>query len=69
MTVTAPTAASTVDILTPEFKRDLNAYFGRLPASAPMKTLKDVIDYNNAHPADALKYGQATADGTARPPT
>ena len=28
-----------VDILTPEFKRDLNAYLGRLPASAPMKSL------------------------------
>ena len=26
-----------------------------------MKTLKDVIDYNNAHPEDGLKYGQATA--------
>ena len=31
----------------------------RLPASAPMKTLADVIAYNNANADDALKYGQA----------
>src|SRR5690349_5470677 len=53
-----PSAAGTGDILTPEFKRDLNAYLGRLPASAPMKSLADIIAYNSAHEADALKYGQ-----------
>ena len=41
----------------------------RLPASAPMKTLADVIAYNNANADDALKYGQATADRRARRPT
>ena len=56
--INAPTAANTGDILTPEFKRDLNAYLGRLPASAPMKSLADIIAYNTAHPDDALKYGQ-----------
>jgi amidase len=56
--ITAPTSAAPVDILTPEFKRDLNAYLGRLPASAPMKSLADIIAYNNADPDDALKYGQ-----------
>ena len=35
------------DILTPEFKRDLNAYLSRLPASAPMKSLADIIAYND----------------------
>jgi amidase len=56
--VAAPTSSAPFDILTPEFKRDLNAYLSRLPADAPMKTLKDIIDYNAAHPADATKYGQ-----------
>ena len=48
------------DILTPEFKRDLNAYLGRLPASAPMKSLADIIAYNSdpAHMQEAIKYGQ-----------
>ena len=56
--MTAPTSPAPFDILTPEFKRDLNAYLSRLPADAPMKTLQDIIDYNTAHAADALKYGQ-----------
>ena len=42
-----------------EFKRDLNAYLGRLPASAPMKSLADIIAYNTAHADEALKFGQA----------
>src|SRR4051794_1332247 len=48
---TVPVAApqsSSVDILTREFKRDLNAYLARLPASAPMKSLQNIIDYNSA---------------------
>ena len=59
VTVPSPNAASNSSILFQEFKRDIAAYFSRLPASAPMKTLKDVIDYNNAHPEDGLKFGQA----------
>src|SRR5262249_39228430 len=60
VTVTSPTS-SAPDILTPEFKRDLSAYLGRLPASAPMKSLADIIAYNNAHAQEALKYGQSQA--------
>ena len=48
----------TGDILTPEFKRDLNAYLSRLPANAPMKSLADIIAYNTANAADATKFGQ-----------
>jgi hypothetical protein len=48
-------------ILTQEFKRDLNAYLGRLPANAPMDTLADIIAYNEAHPEEALKFGQTQA--------
>jgi amidase len=58
VTVGTPTAGAPFDILTPEFKRDLNAYLRRLPADAPMKSLADIIAYNDAHPADATKYGQ-----------
>src|SRR3954467_6820106 len=61
VTVPSPNAASNSSILFQEFKRDLAAYFSRLPASAPMHTLADVIAYNNAHADDALKYGQVTA--------
>jgi len=56
--VTAPAGAAAPSILTPEFKRDLNAYLARLPESAPRKTLSDVIAYNDANPGVALKFGQ-----------
>ena len=46
------------DVLTAEFKRDLNAYLGRLPASAPIKSLADIIAFNTAHADEALKFGQ-----------
>ncbi len=58
MTVTTPSSSAPFDILTPEFKRDINAYLGRLPASAPMKSLADIIAYNNAHADEAIKWGQ-----------
>ncbi len=60
-TVLIPTpspAQNFSDILASEFKRDLNAYLSRLPASAPMKSLQDIIDYNTAHADEALKFGQ-----------
>ena len=58
VTIPAPAAPGAGDILTPEFKRDLNAYLARLPQSAPMKTLQDIIAYNTAHADEALKFGQ-----------
>jgi amidase len=45
-------------VLTYEFKRDLNAYLGRLPAGAPMRTLADIVAFNDAHAQVALKFGQ-----------
>ena len=57
--VAAPTSAAPFDVLTAEFKRDLNAYLGRLPASAPVKSLADIIAFNSAHETEALKFGQA----------
>jgi amidase len=48
-------------VLNYEFKRDLNAYFARLPADAPIHSLAEVIAYNRAHAPAALKFGQARA--------
>lgn len=48
-------------VLTYEFKRDLNAYLSSLGPDAPVKTLADIIAFNNANPEAALKYGQARA--------
>jgi amidase len=48
-------------VLSYEFKRDLNIYLSRLPSGAPMKTLADIIAYNNAHAEVALKFGQVHA--------
>ncbi|MDA0179593.1 amidase family protein [Solirubrobacter phytolaccae] len=66
VTVASPTAAGTGDILTPEFKRDLNAYLGRLPASAPMKSLADIIAFNNLHADETLKFGQSQLEASER---
>ena len=49
-------------VLTYEFKRDLNAYLSSLGPDAPVKTLADVLAFNNANPEVALKYGQARAE-------
>lgn len=46
------------DVLTYEFKSDMNAYLSSLGDSTKVKTLKDIIDFNNKHPEEALKYGQ-----------
>ncbi|AIQ50792.1 amidase family protein [Paenibacillus sp. FSL R7-0331] len=43
-----------------EFKTSLNAYLARLGPGAKMRTLKDIIDFNHAHPQETLRYGQST---------
>jgi amidase len=43
-----------------EFKTSLNAYLARLGPGAPIRSLKDIIDFNHAHPTETLKYGQST---------
>ena len=47
-------------ILNYGFKRDLNAYLSRLPESAPVHSLAEIIAFNEATPG-ALKYGQTQA--------
>ncbi|WP_199290156.1 amidase family protein [Leptolyngbya sp. FACHB-36] len=53
--------APNTTVLDYEFKRDLNAYLSSLGPDAPVKTLADVIAFNEANPEVALKYGQARA--------
>jgi len=43
-----------------EFKQCINAYLSSLGSGAPMHSLKEIIDFNNQHPVEALKYGQKT---------
>jgi amidase len=47
------------EVLTYEFKRDLNAYLDELPAKAPMHSLDDIVRFNSAHADEgAIDYGQ-----------
>nr|WP_310500108.1 amidase family protein [Paenibacillus qinlingensis] len=49
------------DVLLYEFKRDLNAYLGKLdPAKTSVHSLQEVIAFNEAHADKALVYGQDT---------
>jgi amidase len=43
-------------VLEYELKANLNNYLARLGPGAPVHTLKDVIDFNNAHHEQELKY-------------
>ena len=58
VSIPTPTATPVAQVLDYEFKRDLNAYLAGLGPDAPMKSLADIIAYNSAHPAEALKFGQ-----------
>jgi amidase len=44
------------DVLLYEFKADLNKYLAGLGPSARVRTLKDIIDYNNAHKDQEMPY-------------
>jgi amidase len=60
-----PIPANCSTVLLFGFKRDLNAYLARLPAGAPVRTLSDVIAFNNNFTINGLqvglKYGQGLA--------
>ncbi len=43
-----------------EFKSALNAYLSRLTPGSAIRSLRDIIDFNNDHPMETLKYGQST---------
>lgn len=46
------------DVLTYEFKADLNAYLKSLPSHVGIRTLTDIIEFNKKHEEQTLKYGQ-----------
>lgn len=46
------------DVLHYEFRRDVDSYLARLPRDAPIRTMRDLADWNEAHAEAALKYGQ-----------
>jgi amidase len=46
------------DVLEYEFKSDMNAYLSTLGGATKMKSLKDIVEYNNNNAEKALKYGQ-----------
>lgn len=56
--VTFPAPANCSTVLMYGQKHDLNLYLANRP-NAPVHTLSDIIAFNNAHAAIALKYGQA----------
>jgi len=59
---TPPQTLRCSTVLNYGFKRDLNAYFAaHVSPAAPVKSLQDVIDYNNTHAPASIKYGQALA--------
>ncbi|MFD0696685.1 amidase family protein [Paenibacillus sp. GCM10027628] len=48
------------DVITYEFKKGLNDYLSKLADSAPIHSLKELIEYNDKNAESALKYGQDT---------
>ncbi|MBD8068564.1 amidase family protein [Bacillus sp. PS06] len=48
----------THDVLTYEFKTDLNAYLQTLDPSISIRSLQDVIEFNLKHEERTLRYGQ-----------
>jgi amidase len=44
------------DVLLYEFKADLNAYLAGLGPKAPVRTLKDIIDFNDAHKDQEMPF-------------
>ncbi|PLR96069.1 amidase family protein [Bacillus sp. T33-2] len=47
------------DVLTYEFKADLNAYLNKLDPKLNIRSLADVIKFNNENSGRTLKYGQS----------
>ena len=56
--VTYPPPGNCSSVLMYGQKHDLNIYLDTRP-NAPVRTLADIIDFNNAHADVALKYGQS----------
>jgi amidase len=59
--VTLDTDTGDSTVLHYEFKRDLNEHLASLPSGAPVRSLAEVLAYNEANAPRMLKYGQARA--------
>jgi len=46
------------DVLLYEFKRDLNRYLQGLGAASPIRSIRELIRFNEARPREMLRYGQ-----------
>ena len=62
------------DVMLYEFKRDLNRYLTGLGAASPVKSLRDLIHFNEQRPREMLRFGQvlllaAQATSGLRAPT
>ncbi|MEF3302318.1 amidase [Paenibacillus sp. GYB003] len=53
-----PHVGSGSSVLLFEFKSALNRYLARLAPHDPIRSLKDITDFNNRHHEQTLKYGQ-----------
>ncbi len=53
-----PESKHIMDTMKYEFKYAMNGYLKSLPEHYPIKSLKDIIEYNNQHAESALRYGQ-----------
>ena len=49
-------AEAELEVLRYEFKADLNRYLASLGPEAPMRTLKDLIEFNERHPEEELRW-------------
>lgn len=46
------------DVMLYEFKRDLNRYLGGLGEASPIRSLRDLIRFNETRPREMLRFGQ-----------
>jgi len=46
------------DVMLYEFKRDLNRYLQGLGEASPIRSLRDLIRFNEARPQEMLRFGQ-----------
>ena len=60
-----PSRPSTPKIVDRELRRDFDAYLESHGARAPVSSLEQVVAFNRAHPADALKFGQQRLEAAA----
>ncbi|MGN7388679.1 amidase family protein [Sporosarcina sp. SAFN-015] len=54
------------DVLLYEFKAALNEYLGKTPATNPIRTLSDIIQFNKEHAEETLEFGQVMLEKVDR---